>query len=92
MRSTYTRERVAYVSHDASAFLRQQGKGHTYLVGDYGAGDVVFHKPYMVNWRDEERGSFRRIRLATDVSFYEDGAPLDQRWMKAFYRGDGLYL
>lgn len=30
------------------------------------------------------------IRLATDVRFYEDGAPLDQRWMKAFYRCDGF--
>lgn len=36
---------------------------------------------------EDERG---RIRLASDLRFYEDGAAVDRRWMKLFKYGDGL--
>ena len=39
----------AYLSHDAEEFRRASAKGHgRWLVGDYEAGDVVFHDPYMI--------------------------------------------
>lgn len=39
----------AYLSHDAEEFRRVSAEGRgRWLVGDYEAGDVVFHDPYMI--------------------------------------------
>lgn len=62
-----------------------------WLVADYEAGDVVFHDAYMIHAsgknEDHESG---RIRLSTDIRFYEEGSDLDDRWMKLWEPGDGL--
>ena len=31
------------LSHDAGAFAREKGNGRKWLIGDYEAGDAVFH-------------------------------------------------
>ena len=79
-----------HVSHDAAEFLQKEGAGHIWLVGDYEAGDAVFHKPYMIHGATKNEDPSGRIKLATDLRFYGEGAPLDERWMKTFYHGDGL--
>ncbi|GAB1742741.1 hypothetical protein NU219Hw_g8453t1 [Hortaea werneckii] len=58
------------------------GKRRRWLVGDYKAGDVVFHNPYMIHGAVKNEDPQGRIRLATDLRFYEEGADLDTRWMR----------
>ncbi|CAK3834422.1 Hypothetical predicted protein [Lecanosticta acicola] len=94
------------LSHDVVEFSREMelrggdGDGQTdtkqkkrrkWLVGNYEAGDVVFHNPYMIHGAIKNDDPLGRIRLSTDLRFYEQGSDLDQRWMKDVWRpGDGL--
>lgn len=83
-----------YLSQDAKDFAHVQaaesGATRRWLVGDYEAGDVVFHKPFMIHTatRNEDRAG--RIRLSSDLRFYENGADLDRRWLKIWTHNDGL--
>lgn len=91
-----------FLSHDAADFARQypkpngdgrveeKGKGRRWLVGDYEAGDVVFHTPFMVHaaTRNEDREG--RIRLASDLRFYGKGEEVDERWREVWRCDDGL--
>ena len=80
-----------YISQDAEEFARVQAGGRLrWLVGDYEAGDVVFHKPYMIHAAGRNEDSFGRIRLSSDLRFYEEGAAIDPRWTKLWRHGDGL--
>ena len=69
------------LSHNAGEFHRETaaGKGK-WLVSDYEAGDVVFHDPYMIHSSSRNEDWQGRIRLSTDLRFYEDGSDLDRRW------------
>ena len=79
-----------HLSHDAWQFLHEEGKGRKWMVADYEAGDVVFHNPWMIHGATKNEDESGRIRLATDLRFYEEGANLDERWIRTFYHGDGL--
>ncbi|KAL9604156.1 MAG: hypothetical protein Q9219_000744 [cf. Caloplaca sp. 3 TL-2023] len=80
-----------FMSHDAVEFRDQhKGKAGRWLVGNYEAGDVVFHNPWMIHAATKNEDDRGRIRLASDLRFYEEGAKLDQRWMKIWTHGDGL--
>lgn len=80
-----------FLSHDAEEFGRMKAGGKLrWLVGDYEAGDVVFHKPYMIHAATKNEDELGRIRLSSDLRFYEEGAALDQRWMKVWRHDDGL--
>ena len=79
-----------FLSHDAEEFGRVEGKGGRWLVGDYEAGDVVFHKPYMVHAATKNEDERGRIRLASDLRFYKEGAGLDRRWLRVWRHDDGL--
>ena len=80
-----------FLSHDAEEFGRVKAGGKLrWLVGDYEAGDVVFHKPYIIHAATKNEDELGRIRLASDLRFYEEGAALDQRWMNVFRHDDGL--
>jgi phytanoyl-CoA hydroxylase len=74
------------LAQDAATFGKGKGK---WITANYEAGDVVFHNPYMVHGavknEDFETG---RIRLSTDLRFYEEGSRLDERWMKAYWAPD----
>ena len=79
------------LSDDAGDFQRQQARGMSkWLVSEFEAGDVVFHDPYTIHGssRNEDEGG--KIRLSTDLRFYEEGSDLDNRWMKHWSPGDGL--
>ena len=74
------------LAQDAATF--GAGKGR-WLTANYEAGDVVFHNPYMIHGavknEDFETG---RIRLSTDLRFYEEGSKMDERWMQRFWAPD----
>ncbi|KAL8997802.1 MAG: hypothetical protein Q9188_006241 [Gyalolechia gomerana] len=80
-----------FMSHDAVDF-REQHKARVgrWLVGDYEAGDVVFHNPWMIHAATKNEDELGRIRLASDLRFYEEGAKLDHRWMRVWKHDDGL--
>ena len=67
-----------------------KGKKRKWLVGNYEAGDVVFHNPYLIHGAVKNQDPEGRIRLSTDLRFYEEGAPLDRRWMQFWRPDDGL--
>ena len=86
-----SRGQGGYISEDAENFSKTHGKGELrWLVGNYEAGDVVFHNPWMIHAATKNDDKLGRIRLASDLRFYEDGAAIDQRWMKLFRNSDGL--
>lgn len=64
------------------------GKNRRWLVGDYEAGDVVFHNPYMIHGAIKNEDPQGRIRLSTDLRFYEEGKSLDARWMRDVWKPD----
>ena len=59
-------------------------------MGNYEAGDVVFHNPWIIHAATKNEDELGRIRLASDLRFYEEKAAIDDRWMKLFKHGDGL--
>jgi phytanoyl-CoA hydroxylase len=59
-----------------------------WLVGNYEAGDVVFHNPYLLHGASKNEDPLGRIRLSTDLRFYEEGAALDTRWMRDVWSPD----
>ena len=67
-----------------------KGKKQKWLVGNYEAGDVVFHNPYLIHGAVKNEDPKGRIRLACDLRFYEECAPLDKRWMQFWRPDDGL--
>lgn len=59
-----------------------------WLVADYEAGDVVFHNPYMIHTACKNEDPLGRIRLGSDVRFYEHGANYDERWCQQLWHPD----
>ncbi|KAL8689959.1 MAG: hypothetical protein Q9218_004491 [Villophora microphyllina] len=80
-----------FMSHDAVEFWEEhREKVGRWLVGDYEAGDVVFHNPWMVHAATKNEDEKGRIRLASDLRFYKEGADWDKRWTKIWTHDDGL--
>lgn len=73
----------------AGQFGRNLGK-RRWLAGNFEAGDVVFHNEYLIHGAVKNQDPEGRIRLSTDLRFYEEGSSLDERWMKVWKRDDGL--
>ena len=84
-------DKFGQLSDDAGSFHINEAKGKgKWLVSDFEAGDVVFHDPYVIHGSSKNEDPNRRIRLSTDLRFYEEGSDIDQRWMKFWTPGDGL--
>lgn len=88
-------EKYGLLSQNAREFgeahQTHNGKpGRHWLVAGYEAGDVVFHDPYIVHASSRNEGTDGRIRVSTDIRFYEEGSDMDDRWMKVWTPGDGL--
>jgi phytanoyl-CoA hydroxylase len=61
-----------------------------WLAANYEAGDVVFHNPYMIHGAVKNDDPEGRIRLGTDLRFYQEGTE-DERWMRDVWKpNDGL--
>lgn len=98
--------RDGQLSHNVAAFdasLRSPGtpygilpaaemhsKSRKWLVGNYEAGDIVFHNPYLIHGAVKNEDPLGRIRLSTDLRFYEVGEGKDERWMRFWAPKDGL--
>lgn len=88
--------RDGQLSHNAEELTRELMEGtfgakdrtRRWLVGDYKAGDVVFHNPYLIHGAVKNEDPQGRIRLSTDLRFYEEGSDLDARWMRNVWRPD----
>lgn len=79
------------LSHDAEGFRQTQAKGKLkWLVGDFEAGDVVFHTPHMIHSSAANEDEKGRIRQGSDLRFYEAGAEVDRRWCNHWKNGDNL--
>jgi phytanoyl-CoA hydroxylase len=78
------------LSTDAETYAKKHLPGGRWLASTYEAGDVVFHNPYMVHGAAVNEDTKGRIRLSTDLRFYEEGMKMDERWMKVFEHTDGL--
>ncbi|PIA91751.1 hypothetical protein CB0940_09717 [Cercospora beticola] len=88
--------RDGQLSHDAAELTRQIEEGkhggdkraRRWIVANYEAGDVVFHNPYMIHGAIKNDDPAGRIRLSTDLRFYEEGSDLDTRWMRGVWTPD----
>lgn len=89
-------EKYGQLSQDANEFsntypvVDDAQDARTWMGAQYEAGDVVFHDPYIVHCSTKNEGVDGRIRVSTDVRFYEEGSSIDDRWMKLWTPGDGL--
>ena len=81
---------LGHLSHDAEEWAKGDGKGKRWLVANYEAGDVVFHSPWMIHASSRNEDKEGRIRVASDIRFYEEGARVDHRWQKHWFAGDGI--
>ncbi|KAF4500320.1 phytanoyl- hydroxylase [Fusarium agapanthi] len=70
-------------------FLQDNGGGR-WLLTEYEAGDVVFHKPHMIHASTINKDPENRIRLGTDLRFVDSTRPHDTRWSAPFRLDDGL--
>ncbi|KAF9883561.1 hypothetical protein FE257_003200 [Aspergillus nanangensis] len=60
-----------------------------WLVGNYEAGDVIFHTPYSIHAGAQNRSPTGRIRASTDLRFVDETKPYDKRWtVVAFSEND----
>ncbi|KAI9166365.1 hypothetical protein HJFPF1_02465 [Paramyrothecium foliicola] len=62
----------------------------SWLLADYEAGDVVFHKPHMIHASTINNDPDRIIRLATDLRFVDASKPYDERWNNFYRIDDGV--
>ncbi|KAL6352589.1 hypothetical protein LRP88_13055 [Fusarium phalaenopsidis] len=72
---------TGWLGYGPIQFSKDNGNGK-WLLTEYEAGDVVFHKPHM----DPEN----RIRLGTDLRFVDSSKPHDTRWSAPYRFDDGL--
>lgn len=56
--------------------------------GEYEAGDIVFHSPYMVHAGAINDSPTGRIRVSTDLRFVDQTKPFDERWKFAAFSED----
>lgn len=78
------------LSSDPGAFAAEHG-GHRWLVGNYEAGDVVFHSAMMLHAASVNTDPLDRIRLSCDLRFGDREGEYDARWDADIHRaGDGI--
>ncbi|KAM0549205.1 hypothetical protein ACHAPJ_009514 [Fusarium lateritium] len=71
-------EKGGWLDKNASSFGDQWSR--TWLVGEYEAGDVVFHTPHTIHAGAKNRYPNGRIRVSTDLRFVDKTKPFDERW------------
>lgn len=61
-----------------------------WLIGDYEAGDVVIHSPFIIHASLTNQSHLNQPRLSTDIRFSSTYSRIDSRWNKAWELNDGL--
>jgi len=76
------------LSEYPAEFARKHNR--RWLVSNYEAGDVVFHKPHAIHASTINNDPDNVIRLATDLRFVDSSRPYDTRWTNYYQVGDGV--
>ncbi|KAH8160007.1 hypothetical protein CIB48_g8242 [Xylaria polymorpha] len=76
-------ERGGWLDKNAARFGENWSR--SWLVGNYQAGDVVFHTPFAVHAGAINEDESGRIRVATDLRFVDKTKPFDERWTVIAY-------
>ncbi|CAG9952616.1 unnamed protein product [Clonostachys rosea f. rosea IK726] len=71
-------EKGGWLDKNASRFGEQWSRG--WQVGEYEAGDVVFHTPYTIHAGAKNQSPSGRIRVSTDLRFVDKSKTYDERW------------
>ncbi|OQV11029.1 hypothetical protein CLAIMM_14935 [Cladophialophora immunda] len=79
-------EKGGWLDRDPSRFGHKSER--RWLVGNYEAGDVVFHTPFTIHAGAMNQSKSGRIRVSTDLRFVDRTKPYDQRWEKTAYGVD----
>ena len=61
-----------------------------WLVGDYEAGDMVIHSPYILHASTVNQDPAGRMRLSTDIRYQRVRDPIDKRWNNHWSPDDNL--
>ncbi len=64
--------------------------GTRWLCADFGAGDVMFHSPYMIHAATQNENREGRMRLSTDIRFQRVRDEIDARWANHWTLDDML--
>ncbi|GAP89456.1 putative phytanoyl- hydroxylase [Rosellinia necatrix] len=79
-------EKGGWLDKNAAKFGENWSR--SWLVGNYEAGDVLFHTPYTVHAGAINESETGRIRVATDLRFVDKSKPFDERWTVVAYSED----
>ncbi|KAM0426370.1 hypothetical protein ACHAPT_008416 [Fusarium lateritium] len=80
---------TGWLGYGPIEFSKDNGGGR-WLLTEYEAGDVVFHKPHMIHASTINKDPENRIRLGTDLRFVDSSKPHDTRWLSPYRFDDGL--
>ena len=61
-----------------------------WLIGDYEAGDMVIHSPYMIHAATQNNDPLNRMRLSTDIRYQRITDDIDRRWANNWIPDDNL--
>ncbi|GFZ51558.1 hypothetical protein JCM24511_09325 [Saitozyma sp. JCM 24511] len=70
------------LGNDAGVFARSRANGRKWLIGDYEAGDAVFHHMYAIHASGLNHDPHGRIRFSADVRYVDGDQAYDRRWTK----------
>jgi ectoine hydroxylase-related dioxygenase (phytanoyl-CoA dioxygenase family) len=77
-----------WVGKDLPGLAEQSGK--RWLIGDFEAGDMLVHSPYILHASTENRDAHGRLRLSTDIRYQRVSDPIDRRWGNHWSPDDNL--
>ena len=64
--------------------------GSRWLIGDYEAGDMLVHSPYIVHASLDNQDPDGILRLSTDIRYQPAAEAVDVRWQNHWHADDGL--
>lgn len=95
--SGYLADHPEHFTSEYDRVATQEGwtsEDYEWLIGEFEAGDVVFHDPYIVHGSCGNDSPDGKIRLSTDLRFYNrddyEAGTADTRWMHNWAVDDNL--
>jgi ectoine hydroxylase-related dioxygenase (phytanoyl-CoA dioxygenase family) len=77
-----------WLGQDLAGLAQQTGK--RWLVGDFAAGDMLVHSPYLIHAATTNEDKLGRMRLSTDIRYQRVSDPVDRRWGNHWSPDDNL--